>query len=244
MTSLGKNDRWTGQMDCYREIWNRAVSRFGRVSTGLIFVGVAGFFASSAVGQMYYGTPPPMQAQYAQVAKGGQMPVADYIDPSHFDEAMLCSLIFNMTNAERARAGVGPLAQSRGAAAAATAHSRDMAQRGYFDHKSKGLIRRSNPSSRMAAYGYQPRMSAENIAMVPTFNNQIIQTSSDRSRRVMAADYNGYHRLAQYAMQEWMNSPGHRKNILNGQLTTMGVGVALGMRGNVPYVYLTQDFGG
>lgn len=211
-----------------------------------VCAGAVVLFAGVAVGQSgrTAGYAASTAGYAAQATYGYAQRGADIIDPGHFDEARLCGLIFDLTNAERARAGLRPLAQSRGAASAATQHSRDMASRGYFDHKSKGFFKRTNPSDRMATYGYQPRMSAENIAMIPTFNNQIIRTSSDRSRQVMAADYNSYDRLARYAMREWMNSPGHRKNIMNPQLSTLGVGVAVGMRKNVPYVYLTQDFGG
>lgn len=169
---------------------------------------------------------------------------ANYINPAQFDQTALCTMIFSMTNTQRAQAGLPPFSHQRALAGAAAQHSADMAKRDYFAHKSKGLLRRADPRDRMATYGYQPRMSAENIAMIPTINNQVIQTSSDGSRRVSGADYNTYERLAQYAMQQWMDSPGHRKNILSPQLTSMGVGVAIGFRGNVPYVYLTQDFGG
>lgn len=208
-------------------------ARWRQRLAGVILMGLC---AAGVKAQYYYGQPPVLEA-----AHGAN---TDYIDPGRFDENAVASLIFQMTNAERARHGLAPVAHHPAAAAAATQHSRDMAARSYFDHKSKGLIRRSNPAQRMAAHGYSPRTSAENIAMVPTFNSQIIQTSSDRTRTVTASDPNGYHRLAQFAMQEWMKSPGHRRNILNGQLTTLGVGAAVGYRGNVPYVYLTQDFGG
>lgn len=193
-----------------------------------------------------FSTPGPVPAQvYHPIAYQHQQAAPpDYIDPGSFNDTTLCQMIHDLTNAERTSRGLPPLSSHSGASAAAAHHSRDMAQRGYFDHKSKGLFRRTNPSQRMASYGFQPRMSAENIAMVPTFNSQIVQSTSGRSRQTVASDYNGYGRLAQYAMQEWMRSPGHRKNILNPQLTTMGVGVAIGMRGDVPYVYLTQNFGG
>lgn len=203
-----------------------------RLLAGL-FVGMLG---TAVQAQYYYGMPPAMEAAYA--APG------DAIDPARFDEGALCGLILQLTNTERARHGLPPVTHHPAAAAAASQHSRDMAARSYFDHKSKGLLRRSSPAQRMASHGYSPRTSAENIAMLPIFNSQLVQTSSNRTRTVTAMDPNGYQRLAQYAMQEWMKSPGHRKNILNGQLTTLGVGAAVGYRGHAPYVYLTQDFGG
>jgi uncharacterized protein YkwD len=40
-------------------------------------------------------------------------------------------------------------------------------------------------------------------------------------------------------MEAWMNSPGHRANILNCEFTTLGVGVHFGPGGP----WWTQDFG-
>jgi uncharacterized protein YkwD len=48
----------------------------------------------------------------------------------------------------------------------------------------------------------------------------------------------GY-RSAEAVVRGWMNSPGHRRNILNCDARSMGVGVAV--RNNEPF--WTQDFG-
>lgn len=211
-----------------------------------LFCGAVAFTMAVASAQTYH--PTAYQYQYHQHPSGGHVTTTgsqpDIIDPSNFNEAVLCRLIHDLTNQERASRGLPPLAPHSGASAAAAHHSRDMARRGYFDHKSKGILRSTSPQQRMASYGFQPRRSAENIAMIPTYNSQLIQTRSGGGKHATAIDPNGYTRLAQYAMQEWMRSPGHRKNILNPQLATMGVGAAVGTKNNVPYVYLTQNFGG
>ncbi len=47
-------------------------------------------------------------------------------------------------------------------------------------------------------------------------------------------------KLAKNLVDGWMKSPGHRANILNGQLRYIGVGVAQ----SGDYIYATQNFGG
>lgn len=166
------------------------------------------------------------------------------INPQAFDHNLMSQLVFECTNAERVRAGLRPFQNNQYLCAAATAHSQDMAQRGYFSHKSKGIFNRTDPTKRISSTGYQPRMTAENIAMIPTYNRQVIRNYPGYGPQVIDADRNTYHGLAQRAVREWMDSPGHRRNIMNGSLRELGVGTWVGMKNNVPYVYLTQNFGG
>jgi uncharacterized protein YkwD len=111
------------------------------------------------------------------------------------------------TNAERIRAGCGALRFDGRLAAAARAHSADMVNRSYFEHESPDG---STPADRAAAAGYS-EYGGENIAWGQ--------------------------RSAAEVMSDWMGSPDHRRNILDCEFTTVGVG--LDPRG----MYWTQDFG-
>jgi uncharacterized protein YkwD len=115
--------------------------------------------------------------------------------------------VLRLTNAERAKAGCGPLHADSRLAAAAQGHSVDMATRDYFAHVSP---EGETPWDRAAAAGYD-RPSAENIAM-------------------------GY-RAAADVVGAWMNSAGHRQNILDCASHALGVG--FDPRG----YYWTQLFG-
>ncbi|MGI8908618.1 MAG: CAP domain-containing protein [Candidatus Sumerlaeaceae bacterium] len=174
-------------------------------------------------------------------------PASQRIDPLQFDPDLVARLVFEKTNDERRKAGLKPFAWMDGLAAAAAGHSVEMAGHNYFSHTGKGVFKRSNVSSRADNAGVQARALAENIAMLPTFRSQQTRTFIDahgkRSQRV-EQEGNSYEELAVWAMDQWMNSPGHRQNILNPALTQLGVGVALGDNKGVPYVYLTQDFAG
>ncbi|MCZ2848437.1 CAP domain-containing protein [Modestobacter sp. VKM Ac-2978] len=117
--------------------------------------------------------------------------------------------VLALVNAERTSAGCAPVSADAGLAAVARAHSADMRDRGYFDHVTPEGL---DPSARARAAGIG-YARAENIA-----------SGQPDAAAVMAA---------------WMSSPGHRQNILNCQLRTLGVGVATGSGGP----WWTQLFG-
>lgn len=98
-------------------------------------------------------------------------------------------------NVERARVGLPPLSVNPALTAAATAHARDMAQRGYFSHSSPDGRRSAD---RIRAAGYGACATAENIAM-------------------------GYDTETQ-ALAAWMASPGHRRNNLSRSVNEYGIG--------------------
>jgi uncharacterized protein YkwD len=106
--------------------------------------------------------------------------------------------VVNLVNAARADAGCGALTADARLAAAAQGHSDDMAAQGYFSHTS--LDGRSF-ADRVRAAGY-PNPGGENIAQGQ--------------------------RSAQAVHDAWMNSQGHRDNILNCGFTTIGVGLHAG----------------
>ena len=121
--------------------------------------------------------------------------------------------VVTLTNAERAKAGCGPLTVNATLIAVAQAHSQDMATNNYFDHNSQDG---RTPFDRMTAAGYRYSTAAENIA--------------------------AGQRTPQDVMTAWMNSPGHRANILNCALKQIGVGYATGSSSQYGK-YWTQDFG-
>jgi RNA polymerase sigma factor (sigma-70 family) len=115
-----------------------------------------------------------------------------------------------LVNKERAAAGCGPLTEDAQLEDAALAHSEDMAARDFFDHNNPDGV---DPGARITAAGYRWSTYGENIAMgQPT---------------------------PQAVMESWMNSPGHRANILNCSFKNIGVGVHKGSGGP----WWTQDFG-
>ena len=138
------------------------------------------------------------------------------------DTAEAAREVFNATNAARAEArqcgdtwmeAAPPLAWNKDLAAAALAHSQDMAQQSYFAHKNK---QGNEVSQRAEAQGYRWRHIGENISRG--------QTS------------------AREAVTGWINSPGHCHNLMNPRFTEFGAGVAI-RQGKRPAAYWTQVFG-
>jgi uncharacterized protein YkwD len=105
-----------------------------------------------------------------------------------------------------------PVAWNAQLAAAALAHSQDMAEQSYFSHVNR---RRQEVPQRAEAQGYSWRNIAENIS-----RGQV---------------------SAQEAVNGWINSPGHCKNLMNPRFTEMGAGVAI-HQAKHPNAYWTQVF--
>jgi len=117
--------------------------------------------------------------------------------------------VLALVNVERAAAGCGALSADEGLASVARAHSADMRDRDYFSHVDPDGL---DPFARARAAGISSAR-AENIAY-----------GQPDAAAVMA---------------DWMESPGHRQNILDCGLRTLGVGVATGPGGP----WWTQLFG-
>jgi len=120
--------------------------------------------------------------------------------------------VISLVNAARADAGCGPVSASSALTAAAQAHSADMAANDYFSHTSQDG---RSFGDRIRAAGYGGGSMAENIAAGQSSASSVVTV--------------------------WMDSPGHRANILGCAYRHIGVGVA---KGGSYGTYWTQDFGG
>jgi len=112
--------------------------------------------------------------------------------------------ILTLTNLERSRVGVAPLKLQSQLNQAAQKHAENMVLTGIFSHTINNL----GPGARVTAEGYSWSTVGENIAF-------------------------GYS-SATAVMTGWMNSSGHKANILNANYTELGVGYALNSTGR-PY---------
>ena len=133
--------------------------------------------------------------------------------------------ILHYTNKERRKRGLSPLSGNRALAKAARGHSRWMSKTGRFSHRGQGG---STPSDRAARAGYW-HGTGENIWMNLGSRRS---GATYRSRFVWNSDW----KLGKAAVISWMNSTGHRRNLLHPDYRHIGVGVAKSRRGT----YLTQ----
>lgn len=119
--------------------------------------------------------------------------------------------MLNLVNAERAKNGLAPLKADATLTKVARAKSQDMITNKYFAHQSPTY---GSPFDMMKSFGVTYRSAGENIA-----GNQSVTA----------------------AFQAWMNSPGHKANILGAQYNYTGIGIVHGG----PYgIMFTQEFVG
>ncbi|MET9891391.1 CAP domain-containing protein [Streptomyces sp. NPDC006465] len=124
-------------------------------------------------------------------------------------EAAAEAEVLKLVNDERAKVGCSPVAANSALSGLAQTFSEDMASRDFFDHTDPSGL---SPWDRAAKAGITS-LGGENIA---------------RGQADAAA-----------VMEAWMNSPGHKANILNCDFKTLGVGAHFGSGGP----WWTQDFG-
>lgn len=136
-----------------------------------------------------------------------------YIMAKHVTFTAPASGVLSETNKERQTAGLSLLAASSEANRVAQVRADEMARTGQFTHQ---LRENGSPGDTLDAYGVSYRGWGENIYM----------GSSDPIQAVHA----------------WMNSSGHRANILNGRFTHLGVGTAKNAQGQTIHVqvFLTK----
>lgn len=123
--------------------------------------------------------------------------------------------VFDLINLERSRFGLAPLRHHVLLSQASQAHSDDMAVRNLLTHTGSNG---ETSADRIAATGYRYSMWAANVAAGQT--------------------------TAASLLTSWMGSPPHRANLLNGQVTEIGLGLAYSNSGR-PYwtVTLAQPAG-
>lgn len=103
--------------------------------------------------------------------------------------------VVTLTNQERAKNGLAPLQIDEELSVVAREKSNDMSARNYFDHNSPTY---GSPFDMMQSYGISYRAAGENIAKGQQTPQEVVNA--------------------------WMNSQGHRENILNSSFTHIGVG--------------------
>lgn len=118
--------------------------------------------------------------------------------------------VIRLVNIQRSRQGLNPLAKNTSLSTVARYKSQDMINKHYFSHMSPTY---GSPFKMMETFGIRFSAAGENIAM-----------GQKTAAEVMVA---------------WMNSPGHRANILSPAYTQIGVGLAVDKYGTH---YWTQQF--
>lgn len=148
----------------------------------------------------------PVSKQAPAAAQPQAQPAAPVNSAGQQAEASdVVKQVANLVNQERAKAGLKPVQLDASLSKMALDKARDMSNNHYFDHTSPTY---GSPFDMMKQYGISFMTAGENIAMGQ--------------------------RTAEEVMTQWMNSEGHRQNIMNPAFTKIGVGYVNG--------YWVQEF--
>lgn len=172
---------------------------------------ICGKTGNSCTGNSYQGNTSPSKPTSSQPqASQPQASQPQVSQPSASGYSAFQNEVVRLVNVQRSKNGLPALSADSLLMTTATVKSQDMAKNNYFDHTSPTY---GSPFDLMKRYGVSYRAAGENIAMGQTSPAQV--------------------------MDGWMNSAGHRANILNSSYTKIGVGVAQNASGNY---YWTQHF--
>lgn len=117
--------------------------------------------------------------------------------------------VLNLVNKERAKVGVQPLTLSEKLTSIANTKAKDMADKNYFSHTSPTY---GSPFDMLKQFGVSYSYAGENIAAGQKTPEEV--------------------------MNSWMNSSGHKANILNKNYTQLGVGYVKGGQYGTEWVQL------
>lgn len=145
-----------------------------------------------------------LYARYDHDSFFAYAPAQQRIQLSNIDYTLLQAALFYQTNRVRLREGRPALAYHAGCAAAAQMHARDMATSKFFSHENPKDASKRTLKDRVARFDIRWSWLAENI-------NQGMGNGT-------------YIEVARQYVDSWMNSSGHRANLLSTNATHMGTG--------------------
>ncbi|MBN2536216.1 MAG: hypothetical protein JXB88_25265 [Spirochaetales bacterium] len=156
------------------------------------------------------------------------------IDFNNIDYPLLHAAIFFETNRQRDLQGKKAFAHSPALETAAKGHSDDMVKKNFFSHNSpvKG---KETMKKRLELVGISNAYSGENIAYSFGIEYKAGKSvySPEQNGGYFSYTFKGkpienhtYLGFAKEVLNQWMNSPGHRANILNSKYTYLGAGAS------------------
>lgn len=193
------------------------------------------------------GTPTAADACSRTVTKKAAQTI---VPTGRINQSLLNSAIRTEVNFHRCRSGLSPVGDAgNGLTQQAEKHSVWMARTQQLTHKST-VAGSATLVQRVKKAGVKFRTGSENIGMVHRYqiDNRRFKIVNSSSCQFAAQDgqalpAHSYATLARHAVTLWMNSPGHRKNILDKRVTRMSTAVAFDPKAQYcGRFWLTQNF--
>ncbi len=163
-------------------------------------------------------------------------PEAPVIEPSALE-----ARIHELINVQRNQNGLSTLTYDSFLASIARGHSWDMVVRNFFEHENPDGL---NARARGEAVGYPCKKDygtyyteglSENLYQGYRYNNYWTAPNGT----IVKYEWNSLEQVAEQAVNGWMNSEGHRRNIVDTHFTQEGIGVAFSTDEKI---YVTENF--
>ena len=151
------------------------------------------------------------------------------VDPSNYDLHLLNAAVFFATDKMRESKHAKPLQFSSQLRNAAVVHTDQMVEKNFFDHFNRSTPALRSPEQRIGLFGISASTTlAENV------DYTFIEVSSNIT----------YIQLAEKIVEDFYNSPPHRKNMLGKEFTYLGCAAIFEPhdKNGARYVKATQDF--
>ncbi len=169
---------------------------------------------------------------------------------------LLDAAIFHATNKTRQQFGLKLLQYDAGLHQTANNYAKDMIQMNFYGHVHPYSPSLATLAQRVQIHTWAFKKTAENIGQY-----QVIDTAPeyccrrkrdgsfeyfDCENKQLFSPYN-YGGFAQYAVEQWMNSPSHRRNVLDSTYTHLGCAVRISKDSyqgcKTPFGRFVQNFG-
>ena len=206
-----------------------------------------GFVAACVGAALLFALPTAADACSRAVSKKAAQTI---VPTGRINQGLLDAAIRAEVNYHRCRAGLPKVAAAgTGLATQAKKHSQWMARSQQLTHRST-VPGASTLKQRVKKAGVKFRTGSENIGMVHRYQIDNRRFKILSSSQCQFATYEGkklpahsYASLARHVVNLWMNSPGHRKNILDRRVSKVSTAVAFDPKAQYCGRYwLTQNF--
>jgi len=156
------------------------------------------------------------------------------------DKSELERQVHELTNQYRIQNGLDSLSWDEELSNVARTHSQDMATRGYFSHHSP---EGTDPTDRADSQGYKCQKIIGNLIYSGIgeniLQNNLYDTVWYTAGLPTSYEWNTQDQIAQSTVDGWINSTGHRENLLTETFDREGIGVEISANDKV---YITQNF--
>jgi uncharacterized protein YkwD len=194
----------------------------------------------AAGGCCFVAAPPDTTGQEAARPQAASESLAYRLDEANDNIGYLEQRIHELINVKRTERGLQPLQWDERLAEIARYHSRDMAERNYFEHHSP---EGEDFSDRYAKFGYDASNRVGDVVYKGgenLFLNNLYEsyTYDKETGEIYEYQFSTLDEIAESTVEGWMLSEGHRENMLMPHFRLEGIGVVITAEGKI---YITEN---